>query len=174
MPEPPTEVRPEPIQPRRRENIRPAIPAAPEPVTPAPAEPVNEPAPAQVETVQGASGITGETEDSDTPQTQDAQADPGFSGAARYDGLVLAALERAKRYPAMSRQRGVEGVVGVVFEIDRLGRVLDARLTHSSGSRRLDRAALEQITRASPFPPAPQEAPWQTRRFATEIRFSLR
>lgn len=174
--EPARRVRPEPAQ-------RPA-PAA-EPVSrPEPAiEPAAPPAaPAQAMTADmantapqtaGSAGISGSQDRHEAPQTSRADDAPGFAGSLQYDGLVLAALERAKRYPAMARQRGREGVTGIVFEIDRQGRVLDVRIAAPSGSRSLDRAALEQVHRAAPFPAAPAGSHWPSRRFATEIRFSL-
>ena len=73
----------------------------------------------------------------------------------------------------MARQRGQEGVVGIMFEIDRNGHVIDAEVTVASGSRRLDRAAIEQVHRAA-FPAAPDSVSWHTRRYVTEVRFSLR
>lgn len=175
-PEPAPRARPEPAQ-------RPA-PAA-EPVSrPEPAiEPAAPPAvPAQAVTADraatapqtaGSAGISGSQDRPDAAQTSRADDAPGFAGSLQYDGLVLAALERAKRYPAMARQRGREGVAGIVFEIDRQGRVLDVRIAAPSGSRSLDRAALEQVHRAAPFPAAPAGSDWPSRRFATEIRFSL-
>lgn len=175
-PEPAPRARPEPAQ-------RPA-PAAepvsrPEPAIESAAPPA---APSQAMTAgraatppqtAGAAGISGSQDQPDAPQTSRADDAPGFAGSLQYDGLVLAALERAKRYPAMARQRGREGVAGIVFEIDRQGRVLDVQIAAPSGSRSLDRAALEQVHRAAPFPAAPAGSDWPSRRFATEIRFSL-
>ncbi|WP_370366021.1 energy transducer TonB [Maricaulis sp.] len=171
-PEPAPRARPEPAQ-------RPAPAAEPQ----SPPEPAIEPAaPSQAVTADtaamapqtaGSAGISGSQDRPDAAQTSRADDAPGFAGSLQYDGLVLAALERAKRYPAMARQRGREGVTGIVFEIDRQGRVLDVRIAAPSGSRSLDRAALEQVHRAAPFPAAPAGSDWPSRRFATEIRFSL-
>lgn len=133
-----------------------------------------QPAPSSPPVMAGAGGVAGTSEASPTPQTSSADDAPGFAAAiATHDGLVLAALERAKRYPAMARQRGQEGVVGIMFEIDRDGHVIAADIAVSSGSRRLDRAVIEQVHRAA-FPAAPDSVSWRTRRYVTEVRFSLR
>jgi periplasmic protein TonB len=48
-----------------------------------------------------------------------------------------------------------KGIVRVAFQIARSGRVISARIQRSSGSQLLDRAALDSVRNASPYPPAP-------------------
>ncbi|GGB78298.1 TonB family protein [Glycocaulis alkaliphilus] len=124
--------------------------------------------------VPGADVQTGEAVQSPLPDTQGESDQTGRRALADHDGLVLAALANARRYPPRARINRVEGAVGVMFEIDRNGRVRESAVTQSSGSGELDRAALDQIARAAPFPPAPESVHWHTRRYVTEIRFSLR
>ena len=171
-PEPARRARPQAAQ-RPAPAIEPRSLPEPAAAPAAPAQAVTADTATMAPQAAGSAGISGSQDQPDAPRTSRADDTPGFAGSFQYEGLVLAALERAKRYPAMARQRGREGVAGIVFEIDRQGRVLDARIATSSGSRSLDRAALEQVHRAAPFPAAPAGSDWPSRRFATEIRFSL-
>lgn len=89
-----------------------------------------------------------------------ATASAGASAAphidpARWQGKVMAWLDRHKRYPAAARANREEGTAEVTFAIDPGGRVLGARISRSSGSPALDRAAVEMVTRASPVPAPP-------------------
>ncbi len=61
-------------------------------------------------------------------------------------------LEHFKYYPASARRRGIEGEVEVAFDLDARGMANRLRLLSRSGYRILDRAALETVRRASPFP----------------------
>jgi len=69
---------------------------------------------------------------------------------ATWRGMVMAHLNRRKRYPG-----GGGGTSSVAFTIDRAGRVLSARLIRSSGNAALDREAVSLAQRASPVPPPP-------------------
>lgn len=53
---------------------------------------------------------------------------------------LRSALERA--YPGILRDAGIGGTVGLLVRIDTHGRVLEAKIEHSSGYRALDDAAL--------------------------------
>ena len=53
---------------------------------------------------------------------------------------LRSALERA--YPGILRDAGIGGTVGLLVRIDAHGRVLEAKIGHSSGYRALDDAAL--------------------------------
>jgi protein TonB len=66
---------------------------------------------------------------------------------------MVAQIERHKRFPAGARGRS--GAAYVTFRIDRGGRLLDARISSSSGSSLLDQAALDLIHRSEPFPAPP-------------------
>jgi protein TonB len=78
------------------------------------------------------------------------QADSGLAGdasdvggqSAAGDGLVL--LQRVLPvYPASSVRSGEQGVTGVLLHIAPNGRVDDVKVERSSGSRQLDKAAVE-------------------------------
>ena len=68
---------------------------------------------------------------------------------------VLTRIARFKRYPREARRDGAVGRVMVRFTILPDGSLRSPQLTDSSGDSRLDRAALEMLSRASPFPPIP-------------------
>lgn len=72
-------------------------------------------------------------------------------------GAVAALIERNKRYPADAKN--ARGIAQVAFILDRKGRVMSSHIAMTSGSLALDRAALEVIKRAQPFPPPPASMP---------------
>lgn len=78
---------------------------------------------------------------------------------ATWEALLLAHLEKYRRYPAAARARREEGVTFVTFRMNRAGKVLSASLGRSSGSIFLDRAALDTIRRAQPLPAIPEGKP---------------
>ncbi len=106
---------------------------------------------------------------------------PGAPGAATlgmspgelqdYAGLLVAWLDRHKRYPDAARRRREEGVVVVEFAIDGRGRVMSHRLLGASGNPLLDAEAEALLARASPLPAPPDGA---GRSFQVPIVFALR
>jgi len=66
--------------------------------------------------------------------------------------LILRKLEAAKRYPRMARKMGVEGTAVVRFRLRPEGRVEAVEIVDSSGSEILDKASLETVHAAAPFP----------------------
>ncbi|MEN4903431.1 TonB family protein [Luteimonas sp. TWI1437] len=77
----------------------------------------------------------------------------------RWEARVMARLARYRHYPSAARTRGEEGVAIVRLRMDRAGRVLSAALARSSGSTRLDAAAIETFHRAAPLPAIPADLP---------------
>jgi TonB family protein len=61
-------------------------------------------------------------------------------------------IERAKRYPWMARVRGLEGTSLVKFQITIEGNVTEVEIVRPSRHEILDKAAVETILRAAPFP----------------------
>jgi len=76
---------------------------------------------------------------------------------ATWEALILAHLEKYRRYPPTARSRREEGTVYVRFSVDRQGLVSSMSILRSSGSAVLDNAALATIRRAQPLPPVPKE-----------------
>lgn len=77
----------------------------------------------------------------------------------RWEARVMARLAQYRHYPSAARTRGEEGVAIVRLRMDRAGRVLSAALARSSGSTRLDAAAIETFHRAAPLPAIPADLP---------------
>ncbi|MDJ0869651.1 MAG: TonB family protein, partial [Myxococcota bacterium] len=59
-----------------------------------------------------------------------------------------------RRYPAMARRRGLEGVVVVRLSIDADGGLGEVSTTRKA-SKTLARATVDAVRRAAPFPPPP-------------------
>jgi len=78
----------------------------------------------------------------------------GSQGERRNDTVVRERLERFKYYPASARRRGIAGDVEVGFRLRSDGSAEEVLVLASSGYDILDRAALETVSRAQPFPAA--------------------
>jgi periplasmic protein TonB len=94
---------------------------------------------------------------------------PTSAVVAKWERLLVAQLERNKRYPPQAR--GKVGEARLAFSIDRSGRVLASRIVHSSGSEALDQEALALLRRAAPLPPPPAGLPDDRLSFVVPIRY---
>jgi protein TonB len=92
----------------------------------------------------------------------------GNAAVTNYPGQVARKLRRALRSPR-SRDRGE---VLVSFTVSRSGSVSGVRVARGSGSPVLDRAALETVQRAAPFPPIPAAAGRSSWDFQLPLAFS--
>lgn len=86
---------------------------------------------------------------------------------------VLRHIARFKRYPRAARRDGVVGKVHLRFTILADGRLQSPELTGSSGDSRLDREALQMLSRASPFPPIPRSLGMDTVELNLPVQFTL-
>lgn len=85
----------------------------------------------------------------------------GNAATSNYPGLVAKKLRRATRYPDAARSRRLSGEVLVRFVVLRDGSVKATGIAKSSGAAILDKAALDAVGRAAPFPPIPDgRAQW--------------
>lgn len=100
-------------------------------------------------------------------QTRDA----GNAAKSNYPGLVRRKLSRSLRYPRSARRKGLTGEVTVGFTVQSSGAATGARIVRSSGSPILDRAALETVGRAAPFPRIPANAGKTRWRFTIPLTF---
>jgi protein TonB len=91
-----------------------------------------------------------------------------------YLAALAAAIDRNKYYPLSSRRRGEEGTVLVRFVIQKDGEFSDLSVVESSGSRRLDRAALKTLRRVAPFRKIPESVGRSHWSITVPIAFSLR
>ncbi|MBI1175022.1 MAG: TonB family protein [Sideroxydans sp.] len=83
-------------------------------------------------------------------------------------------IEAHKVYPAEAQSLGMTGVVTLSYVIDRSGKLLKVEVITSSGSKLLDRAALQAV-RATTFQPIPEDA-WvdqKQKEFRTKIVFEI-
>jgi protein TonB len=94
---------------------------------------------------------------------------PTAAAVASWERLMVAQLERHKRYPPQAR--GKVGEARLAFSIDRSGRVLASRIVHSSGSDALDQEALALIRRAAPFPVPPAGLSDDRLSFVVPVRY---
>jgi protein TonB len=91
-----------------------------------------------------------------------------------YLSRISAQLQRCKEYPRSARMRHIEGDVTLWFVINRTGRVIDYRITRSSGHDVLDAAVDSMIQRAAPFPPMPASMTDATLEITQPVTFHLR
>ncbi len=94
---------------------------------------------------------------------------PPSRAVLTWQRLLVARLERAKRYP--EEARGREGSATVSFTIDRQGRLTGRHISRSSGLEAFDAATLALVDRSQPFAPPPRELPDAQLTFTVTIRF---
>lgn len=91
-----------------------------------------------------------------------------------WEGAVLAALNKKKRYPRDASSRRLQGIPWIRFVIDREGKVLSVRLERSSGFRSLDDEAVDLPRRAEPLPKPPDDVPGQAIELVVPVEFFIR
>jgi protein TonB len=109
------------------------------------------------------------------PKTLPAPAAPQMSGNAAdtWEGRVLAALHKQRRYPRNAMMRRQQGVPYIRFTMDREGKVLSVRLERSCGFPELDREAVALARRASPLPKPPDDKPGDTLELVVPVEYFL-
>jgi TonB family protein len=106
------------------------------------------------------------------PGNEARAAAPSAAAAPDYGMAVRAAIAKARVYPRVARDRGLVGESRLLVIVDRNGRLVNARLLRSSGSRTLDEAALTAARNAR-LPAAPAELPGRRFSFEVAIAFTL-
>lgn len=91
-----------------------------------------------------------------------------------WEGLVLGALSKVKRYPREAAMRRQQGVPYIRFVMDREGEVLSSRIERSSGFRPLDDEAVSLPKRAQPLPKPPAEVKGDTIELVVPVEFFMR
>jgi TonB family protein len=97
-------------------------------------------------------------------------------GALRglFTGKVRQRIANAKYYPRIARRRGMEGRPIIAFTLDRQGRLTKVGLAKTSGYQLLDRAALEAVHQAAPYPEIPAPLKMNSFQFKLPISFILK
>jgi protein TonB len=90
-----------------------------------------------------------------------------------WESLILAHLERFRRYPARARAARQQGTAHIHFAMNRVGTVLSSAIVRKSGSFDLDQAALDTLRRAQPLPNIPADRP-DVVELTIPVTFSLR
>jgi len=87
-----------------------------------------------------------------------ASASPNPEAVSDYYRKLESHLARFHAYPALTGRRP-EGLARVGLIVNRDGRVMDAWIETSSGSRQLDDAAMATVRRSEPLPSLPGDLP---------------
>lgn len=171
---------PEPPKMEKVEEQLPPTPPQPEPVVAAPpkAEPKPEPTPVKPKPIRekkkpNSKRLVERSTAAKAARIAPDAPSPGASSAAAlasYRSILSAHLRRFKRYPDDARD-GERGRVSLTITVARSGRVTSSRLTKSSGSAALDRAALALIQRAQPMPPFPPDMREASKVFAVPLYY---
>jgi TonB family protein len=91
-----------------------------------------------------------------------------------FTGKVRQRIANAKYYPRIARRRGMEGQPIIGFTLDRQGRLTKVDLARTSGYQLLDRAALEAVHQAAPYPKIPASLKMDSFQFKLPISFILK
>jgi TonB family protein len=91
-----------------------------------------------------------------------------------FTGKVRQRIADAKHYPRTARRRGMEGQPVIAFSLNKKGRLMKVNLAQTSGYQLLDRAALEAVHQAVPYPEIPAELKTDTYKFKLPISFVLK
>lgn len=96
--------------------------------------------------------VTASGQDQQVQGSTSSSSRSAASSDADERSLIRRHLEQFKYYPAAARRRGIEGVVEVFFALGLGGHATELAITNGSGHPILDRAALQTVRRAEPFP----------------------
>jgi periplasmic protein TonB len=91
-----------------------------------------------------------------------------------WESLLLATMERNKRYPGLAQQRRQEDVVYVRFIVDRTGKVLSSEIERSRGYTLLEQEVIALLERSSPLPPPPAEVTGDQVEVVVPVEFFIR
>jgi len=91
-----------------------------------------------------------------------------------WEGLVLGALNKVKRYPRYAQSQRQQGTPWIRFTMNREGKVLSVRLERSSGARALDEEAMALPKRAQPLPKPPEDVTGDLVELVVPVEFFLR
>ncbi len=99
---------------------------------------------------------------------------PDAVATARYEQLLVAWLEKHKQYPRRAKRLRIEGEGRLRILINSKGQLQNVTLDQTTGNRLLDKAALQMVHRADPFPPMPESDARHELEFIVPVVFALR
>ena len=91
-----------------------------------------------------------------------------FATTGDYFDMVRMKIENRKQYPKAAREKHIEGRVLVRFAITADGQVSSLKIAKSAGHEILDRAVVEAVRNAAPFP-RPPAALFKEKTLAVEL-----
>ena len=151
-----TPIEPQPSKARQRQ--KPQLPLEPLPLNPQPTSVAQTAVVAESSIAPEQDSKPSEQVLSSLDSPSDAVPKTGAASVEQtWENLVLAALNRHKRYPQDAQARGLEDVVYLRFNVDRQGAIADPIIERSRGIASLDAEALALPRRASPLPPPPPQ-----------------
>ncbi len=154
MPTPAPVVVPEPVY-----EPLPEVEPTPEPVL----EPLPEPVTESVPVVEAPPPVPA------GPSLAEVEAAKG-----KYKRMLLAAMNKHKKYPRIAKSRGWQGKVIIQFNLDRNGNILSKQIIQSSGHHSLDKAALKMAEKAAPFPRPPSVLQGDSFNIKVPVPFKLK
>ncbi len=102
-----------------------------------------------------------------------AKSSINYSVLALYKSLIRKKIEEHKEYPEWARENGLEGKVWLEFTLLKNGKIVGLKIVKSSDYGVLDRAALNSVEAAAPFPPFPKGINRNRLNIRLLVRFKL-
>lgn len=99
---------------------------------------------------------------------------PQEEAMLRYQDVIKQKIESSRRYPPWAKKQGFEGITHLVFTVLSNGAARDIKVVQSAGYKILDREAVLNVQRASPFPPIPSTFNLPFLKIEVEIVFRLK
>jgi protein TonB len=97
-----------------------------------------------------------------TTTSPDADLQPGPGGGDRYLNAIRDDIRSHRVYPPTAELFRLTGTATYEIAINRQGKLLDARVSETSGFDILDKAGLQTIRLSAPFAPVPDDIPGDT------------
>ncbi len=91
----------------------------------------------------------------------------------KFLSTVRKRIESEKKYPIAAQKAEIEGYTTIRMTIMKDGRLEKAEVAKSSGHEILDRAALQSVRDAEPFPPIPEEVKMSNLEVSIRLVFTL-
>ncbi|GAK59673.1 TonB family protein [Candidatus Vecturithrix granuli] len=113
-------------------------------------------------------------ENSETEREQAIEAQPAPDVLQRYLQQVVKKIDARKAYPRQARSKGWQGTVVIKIQILSDGKVAQLELATHSEYDTLNKAALEAIKKAQPFPKFPDEIKNPSLTINIPVQFTLK